>query len=159
MIYNTLNNNLYCRLIFQFNQKYNKTNFLHNNKYTQNETIHLQSRSRKHGRRCPAQPESSRELRLQYGCAQNPSAQSRSLPVAAHLTHLAEKMQQRSIGHSETRLHTCGLRRGRPMPRRRHREDMLSRRCGEDPTAGLCCRWLRGSGTRSGLLQSCLSLL
>ena len=26
--------------------------------------------------------------------------------VAAHLTHLAEKMQQRSIWHSETRLHT-----------------------------------------------------
>ena len=37
MIYNTLQNNLYSRLIFQNNQEYNKTNFLHNNKYTQSE--------------------------------------------------------------------------------------------------------------------------
>ena len=37
MLYNTLHNNLYSRLIFQYNQEYNKTNFLHNNKYTQSE--------------------------------------------------------------------------------------------------------------------------
>ena len=31
---NTLNNNLYSRLIFQYNQRYNKTNLLYNIKYT-----------------------------------------------------------------------------------------------------------------------------
>ena len=37
MLYNTLHNNLYSRLIFQYNQEYNKTNLLHNIKYTQSE--------------------------------------------------------------------------------------------------------------------------
>ena len=37
MLFNTLQNNLYSRLMFQYNQKYNKTNFLHNIKYTQSE--------------------------------------------------------------------------------------------------------------------------
>ena len=37
MLYNTLHNNLYSRLIFQYNQEYNKPNLLHNIKYTQSE--------------------------------------------------------------------------------------------------------------------------
>ena len=39
MFYNTLHwhNILYSRLIFQYNQEYNKINFLDNNKYTQSE--------------------------------------------------------------------------------------------------------------------------
>ena len=34
MLYNTLHNNF---IIFQYNQNYNKTNMLHNVKYTQSE--------------------------------------------------------------------------------------------------------------------------
>ena len=37
MLHNTLHNHLYSRLIFQYNQEYNKTNLLHNIKYTQSE--------------------------------------------------------------------------------------------------------------------------
>ena len=37
MSYNTSHNNLNSRLIFQYNQEYNKTNLLHNIKYTQSE--------------------------------------------------------------------------------------------------------------------------
>ena len=37
MLYNMLHNNLYSRLIFQYDHRYNKTNVLHNNKYTQSE--------------------------------------------------------------------------------------------------------------------------
>ena len=37
MLYNMLHNILYSRLIFQYNQEHNNTNFLHNNKYTQSE--------------------------------------------------------------------------------------------------------------------------
>ena len=39
MLYNTLHSNLHSRLIFQYNQTYNKTNLLYydNIKYTQNE--------------------------------------------------------------------------------------------------------------------------
>ena len=36
MLFNTLHNNLYSRLIFQYILKHNKTNLLCNIKYTQN---------------------------------------------------------------------------------------------------------------------------
>ena len=37
MLHNMLHNIIYSRLIFQYNQEYNKTNLLHNIKYTQSE--------------------------------------------------------------------------------------------------------------------------
>ena len=37
MLYDTLHNNLYSRLIVQYNQVYNKTNLLQNQQYTQSE--------------------------------------------------------------------------------------------------------------------------